>query len=118
MSFRRTQTFGLAALLMLGASFGVSTPAAAAATNPFAKPSPLPFQAPDHVDKQLGFAQFGGPHILTLVTEVATRALKAVRYQKFNIHRRLRPPAAGGPGPVRAPGPGAQPGAVAWPATW
>ncbi|MEM1024606.1 MAG: vanadium-dependent haloperoxidase [Myxococcota bacterium] len=38
-----------------------------------------------------GFALYGGPHILTLVTEVATRALKAVRYQKFNIHRRLRP---------------------------
>ncbi|MEM1181181.1 MAG: vanadium-dependent haloperoxidase, partial [Acidobacteriota bacterium] len=34
--------------------------------------------------------------ILTLVTEVATRALKAVRYQKFNIHRRLRPEALGG----------------------
>ena len=40
-----------------------------------------------------GFALFGGPHILTLVTEVATRALKAVRYQKFNNHLRLRPEA-------------------------
>ena len=40
-----------------------------------------------------GFALYGGPHILTLVTEVATRALKAVRYQKFNIHIRLRPEA-------------------------
>ena len=39
---------------------------------------------------------FGGPHILSLVTEVATRALKAVRYQKFNVHRRLRPEAVGG----------------------
>ncbi len=38
-----------------------------------------------------GFALFGGPHILSLVTEVATRALKAVRYQKFNVHLRLRP---------------------------
>ncbi|MEO0625149.1 MAG: vanadium-dependent haloperoxidase [Pseudomonadota bacterium] len=38
-----------------------------------------------------GFALFGGPHILSLVTEVATRALKAVRYQKFNVHIRLRP---------------------------
>lgn len=38
-----------------------------------------------------GFALWGGPHILTLVTEVATRALKAVRYQKFNNHCRLRP---------------------------
>ncbi|MEL6494219.1 MAG: vanadium-dependent haloperoxidase, partial [Cyanobacteria bacterium J06623_7] len=40
-----------------------------------------------------GFALFGGPHILTLVTEVATRALKAVRFQKFNNHIRLRPEA-------------------------
>ena len=40
-----------------------------------------------------GFALYGGPHILTLVTEVATRALKAARYQKFNNHIRLRPEA-------------------------
>lgn len=43
-----------------------------------------------------GFALWGGPHILTLVTEVATRALKAVRYQKFNTHLRLRPEALAG----------------------
>lgn len=43
-----------------------------------------------------GFALWGGPHILTLVTEVATRALKAVRYQKFNTHMRLRPEALAG----------------------
>ncbi|MEE9354399.1 MAG: vanadium-dependent haloperoxidase [Methylococcaceae bacterium] len=42
------------------------------------------------------FATFGGPHILTLVTEVATRCLKAVRRQKFNYHRRGRPEALGG----------------------
>lgn len=56
----------------------------------------LPFLRPDLVDKQYGFAQFGGPHILSLTCEVATRALKAIRYQKFNIHRRLRPEALGG----------------------
>ena len=56
----------------------------------------IPFQADDVVDRQQGFAHFGGPHILSLVTEVATRALKAVRYQKFNVHRRLRPEALGG----------------------
>ncbi|MEL6604470.1 MAG: vanadium-dependent haloperoxidase [Cyanobacteria bacterium J06614_10] len=56
----------------------------------------LPFQAPDRMDHQQGFAHFGGPHILSLVTEVATRALKAVRYQKFNVHRRLRPEAIAG----------------------
>ena len=56
----------------------------------------IPFQAADNVDKQQGFAHFGAPHILTLVTEVATRALKAVRFQKFNSHRRLRPEGIGG----------------------
>ncbi|MEM7732413.1 MAG: bromoperoxidase [Pseudomonadota bacterium] len=40
-----------------------------------------------------GFALYGGPHILSLVTEVATRGLKAVRFQKFNVHLRLRPEA-------------------------
>jgi hypothetical protein len=51
----------------------------------------------DGLERQaVGFALYGGPHILTLVTEVATRALKAVRYQKFNNHIRLRPEALGG----------------------
>lgn len=45
---------------------------------------------------QIGFATFGGPHILSLVTEVATRALKCVWYQKWAVHRRLRPEAYGG----------------------
>ena len=56
----------------------------------------LPFQERDLLDHQQAFAHFGGPHILSLVTEVATRALKAVRYQKFNVHRRLRPEAIAG----------------------
>ncbi|MEO1583310.1 MAG: vanadium-dependent haloperoxidase [Planctomycetota bacterium] len=43
-----------------------------------------------------GFALYGGPHILSLVTEIATRGLKAVRYQKFNNHIRLRPEALAG----------------------
>lgn len=53
----------------------------------------IPYQTKDCMDHQQGFAHFGGPHILSLVTEVATRALKAVRFQKFNVHRRLRPEA-------------------------
>ena len=53
----------------------------------------IPFGAEEEIDHQQGFAHFGGPHILSLVTEVATRALKAVRFQKFNVHRRLRPEA-------------------------
>jgi hypothetical protein len=45
---------------------------------------------------QIGFGTFGGPHILSLVCEVATRALKAVWWQKWFVHRRLRPEAYGG----------------------
>ena len=41
------------------------------------------------------FATFGGPHVLALVTEVSSRALRAVRRQKFNYHRRGRPEAMG-----------------------
>ena len=47
-------------------------------------------------DTQIGFGTFGGPHILSLVTEVATRALKAVWFQKWLVHRRLRPEEFGG----------------------
>jgi len=56
-----------------------------------------PYVAP-HPDAktQIGFGTFGGPHILSLVTEVATRALKAVWWQKWFVHRRLRPEAFGG----------------------
>ena len=46
--------------------------------------------------RQRDFATLGGPHILTLVSEVATRALKAVWRQKWLVHRRLRPEAYGG----------------------
>lgn len=45
---------------------------------------------------QIGFGTFGGPHVLSLVTEVATRALKAVWWQKWFEWRRLRPEAYGG----------------------
>jgi hypothetical protein len=42
---------------------------------------------------QIGFGTFGGPHLATLLCEVSTRALKAVWYQKWFVHRRLRPEA-------------------------
>lgn len=51
----------------------------------------LPYLEDDKIDKQTGFAMFGAPHVLTLVTEVATRALKAVWFQKYQNHRRARP---------------------------
>jgi hypothetical protein len=40
---------------------------------------------------QAGFGTFGGPHIAAMLCEVATRALKAVWFQKWFVHRRLRP---------------------------
>jgi hypothetical protein len=45
---------------------------------------------------QDGFGTFGGPMVSSMVTEVATRALQAVWYQKWFVHRRLRPEAYGG----------------------
>jgi hypothetical protein len=54
------------------------------------------FPEPSVTGRRDAFATFGGPHILSLVTEVATRCLKAVRRQKFNYHRRARPEAMGG----------------------
>ncbi|HEV7897268.1 MAG TPA: vanadium-dependent haloperoxidase [Planosporangium sp.] len=45
---------------------------------------------------QIGFGTYGPPHILSLMTEVATRALKAAWYQKWYVHRRLRPEEFGG----------------------
>jgi hypothetical protein len=41
--------------------------------------------------KQAGFATFGNPHFLCLLAEVAGRALKAVWYSKWFVHRTLRP---------------------------
>jgi hypothetical protein len=40
---------------------------------------------------QEGFGLFGEPHIKGLIGEVAVQALKAVWYQKWLVHRRLRP---------------------------
>lgn len=57
--------------------------------NPYKTPHP-------NAGNQIGFGTFGPPHILSLVCEVATRALKAVWWQKWFVHRRLRPEAYGG----------------------
>lgn len=43
-----------------------------------------------------GFATLGGPDLLTLVSEVASRALKVVWRQKWLVHRRCRPEVMGG----------------------
>jgi hypothetical protein len=46
--------------------------------------------------KQSGFATFGAPHFLCLLAEAASRALKAVWYAKWFVHRTLRPEDFGG----------------------
>ena len=58
--------------------------------------APLDAGNPYPSKRMKAFATFDGPHILSLATEVATRALKAVWYQKWFVHRRLRPEAYGG----------------------
>ena len=66
-----------------------------------------PFAA--NATRDAGFGVLGGPHILALVSEVATRALKAVWHQKWQVHLRLRPEAYGGLAHVQqvgAPGAG------------
>jgi hypothetical protein len=51
---------------------------------------------PANSRNQYGFVEFGPPHVLSLVAEVATRALKAVWAQKWFVHRRMRPEEFGG----------------------
>lgn len=46
--------------------------------------------------RQVGFGTFGGPDLLTRVSEIAGRALAIVWHQKWEVHRRLRPEAYGG----------------------
>jgi membrane-associated phospholipid phosphatase len=45
---------------------------------------------------QAGFGTFGGPHVIALLSEVSERALKAQWYQKWFVHRALRPEEFGG----------------------
>jgi membrane-associated phospholipid phosphatase len=45
---------------------------------------------------QTGFGTFGAPSMATLVAEPSSRALKHVWYQKWLVHRRLRPEEFGG----------------------
>lgn len=56
---------------------------------------PLPAGAKGSIS-QVGFGTFGGPAVATIVTEPSTRALKAQWFQKWMVHRRLRPEEFGG----------------------
>lgn len=42
---------------------------------------------------QVGFCSFGMPHIMTLLAEVGSLAIKHTLYHQFFVHRRLRPEA-------------------------
>jgi hypothetical protein len=48
------------------------------------------------IKNQVGVQTFGSQHILDLLGEVSNRALKAMWYQKWFVHRALRPIAYGG----------------------
>ena len=59
------------------------------AGNPYDPPAPSsPTEA--------GFVTFGDPHVIEVLTEVIGRAGRAVWYQKWGVHRRLRPEEYGG----------------------
>ncbi|MFV8830096.1 hypothetical protein [Alkalihalobacterium sp. APHAB7] len=47
-------------------------------------------------DTQVGFATFGAPHAVDFVSRAARPALLAAWFQKWLVHRRLRPEAFGG----------------------
>ncbi|HEX2202181.1 MAG TPA: vanadium-dependent haloperoxidase [Longimicrobium sp.] len=59
------------------------------AGNPYATPAP---DSPTEV----GFVTFGDVHLIEVLTEVIGRAGRAVWWQKWGVHRRLRPEEFGG----------------------
>ena len=60
--------------------------------NPYYPPGPRPLVP----QTEEGLVTFGNWHVQTLLAEVTTRALKAAWFQKWFVHRRLRPEALGG----------------------
>jgi hypothetical protein len=54
------------------------------------------FPSPPKSGTQIGVATFGPQHVKSLVLEAVNRALKAVWYQKWLVHRRVRPEEYGG----------------------
>lgn len=53
-------------------------------------------QFPGKSSNQGGFVTFGATHLLSLLLEVTNRSLIAVWFQKWSVHRRLRPEEFGG----------------------
>ncbi len=64
---------------------------------PYVNPmAPVPERFAGKSKNQIGMATFGPQHLFSLLSEVMNRALKAVWYQKWAVHRRLRPEEFGG----------------------
>lgn len=81
------QAFHNAALILLNQS-----PLSVLNVNPYLNPT-NPYKT---TKVETGFATFGGPHICCLLGAASQDALKAAWYQKWSIHRRLRPEEFGG----------------------
>ncbi|HEX2202870.1 MAG TPA: vanadium-dependent haloperoxidase [Longimicrobium sp.] len=65
----------------------------------FTKDPGNPYDPPGTADDsrtQVGFGTFGPIHLLQLLSEVLGRAIRAVWWQKWGVHRRLRPEEYGG----------------------
>jgi hypothetical protein len=58
--------------------------------------APLKDSPYQHSRTQAGFVTFGAPHMLDYLARVANAALKAAWFQKWVVHRRLRPEAFAG----------------------
>ncbi len=81
------QAFHNAALILLN-----QAPETVLDTNPYYSPT-----NPYKTSKiQTGFATFGAPHVCSWLGRLATAALQAAWYQKWSVHRRLRPEEFGG----------------------
>jgi hypothetical protein len=81
------QAFHYAALILINQS-----PESLLNTNPYYSPT-NPYK---NSKVQTGFGTFGGPHVCSWLGRVTTAALQACWYQKWNVHRRLRPEEFGG----------------------
>jgi hypothetical protein len=58
--------------------------------------APLDGNPYHHSRTQVGFITFGAPHVLDYLARAANAALKAAWFQKWVVHRRLRPEAFAG----------------------
>lgn len=81
------QAFHNAALILLNQS-----PETTLDTNPYLNPT-SPYKS---TKVETGFATFGGPDICCLLGTACNAALKAAWFQKWLVHRRLRPEEFGG----------------------